>query len=104
MSVVLISCHTSALPAARACLHAQVDNEDLVFALEVIVEKFGESIAPFALQMAQQLSLAFWKYANMNDEEEDDDDMGEQLRMQEEEEGGRKAWMGVQLDPWFRLF
>jgi importin-7 len=52
-----------------------VDNEDLVFALEAIVDKFGERIAPYAITMAQQLSIAFWKYANANEEDEDDEEM-----------------------------
>ena len=44
-----------------------------MFTLEAIVEKFGEDIAPFAVQMTQQLSAAFWKYVNSEDEEDDDD-------------------------------
>lgn len=31
----------------------EVENEDLVFTLETIVEKFGEEIAPFALGLCQ---------------------------------------------------
>ena len=53
----------------------EVDNEDLVFALEAIVDKFGERIAPYAIQMAQQLSVAFIKYANASGEDEDEDDV-----------------------------
>ncbi len=41
---------------------AQVDNEDLVFTLEAMVDKFGEAIAPYAVQMAQQLAGAFYKW------------------------------------------
>eukprot|EP00798_Chlamydomonas_sp_ICE-L_P030404 gene30404-35409_t len=56
----------------------EVDNEDLVFTLEAIVEKFGPEIAPFAAQMTSNLAASFWKYANPDagtDEEEDEDDM-----------------------------
>ena len=56
---------------------SEVENEDLVFTLEAIVEKFGEDIAPFAVQMTQQLTAAFWKYANTEAEDDDDDDVGE---------------------------
>ncbi|KXZ43736.1 hypothetical protein GPECTOR_81g184 [Gonium pectorale] len=52
----------------------QVDNEDLVFTLEVLVEKFADSIAPYAVQMATQLVGAFWKYSNAADGEEDADE------------------------------
>lgn len=58
-------------------LMSEVDNEDLVFTLETIVEKFDEEIAPFALQMTQQLSAAFWKYVNSAEEDDDDDNIGE---------------------------
>ena len=40
------------------------------------MEKFGEHMAPFAVQMTQQLAAAFMKYANADDED-DDDDVGE---------------------------
>mmetsp|Transcript_35700 Transcript_35700/g.79404 ORF Transcript_35700/g.79404 Transcript_35700/m.79404 type:complete len:941 (+) Transcript_35700:266-3088(+) len=56
-------------------LMGQVDNEDLVVTLEVIVERFGEDIAPYALQMVQQLSAAFWKYVTPHEEGEEDDEM-----------------------------
>ena len=53
-------------------LRSEVENEDLVFTLEAIVEKFGEDIAPFAVQMTQQLTAAFWKYANTEGDDDDD--------------------------------
>jgi hypothetical protein len=37
----------TALPCYRQML--QVENEDLVFTLEVMVEKFGDEIAPYAV-------------------------------------------------------
>lgn len=33
----------------------EVENEDLVFTLETIVDKFGEEIAPYALGLCQNL-------------------------------------------------
>lgn len=32
-----------------------------MFTLEAMVDKFGEAIAPYAVQMAQQLAGAFYK-------------------------------------------
>ena len=39
----------------------QIDNEDLVFTLETIVEKFEEDMAPYALGLCQHLTQAFWR-------------------------------------------
>ena len=50
-------------------LMAEVDNEDLVFTLEGIVE-----IGPYAVDMARQLTAAFWKYVAATEEDGDDDD------------------------------
>uniref|UniRef100_A0A383WBL3 Importin N-terminal domain-containing protein n=1 Tax=Tetradesmus obliquus TaxID=3088 RepID=A0A383WBL3_TETOB len=54
----------------------EVENEELVFTLEVLVDKFGDEIAPFAVNLARNLTAAFWKYSGMADgedgEEEDD--------------------------------
>jgi len=33
----------------------EVENEDLVFTLETIVDKFGEEMAPFAFGLCQNL-------------------------------------------------
>ena len=33
----------------------EVDNEDLVFTLETIVDKFGEEMAPYAIGLCQNL-------------------------------------------------
>ena len=38
----------------------EVENEDLVFTLETIVEKFGEEIAPFALGLCQVRHAPAW--------------------------------------------
>jgi hypothetical protein len=34
---------------------SEVENEDLVFTLETIVDKFGEEMAPYALGLCQSL-------------------------------------------------
>jgi hypothetical protein len=49
-----------------------------VFTLEVLVDKFGDEIAPFAVNLARNLTAAFWKYSGMADGEdgEDEDDQG----------------------------
>lgn len=40
----------------------EVENEDLVFTLETIVDKFGEEMSPYALGLCQNLvSLLFRK-------------------------------------------
>ena len=43
----------------------EVENEDLVFTLETIVDKFGEEMAPYALGLCQNLVIFFpiyiWK-------------------------------------------
>ncbi|KAJ6680393.1 IMPORTIN-7-LIKE PROTEIN-RELATED [Salix purpurea] len=48
----------------------EVENEDLVFTLETIVDKFGEEMAPYALGLCQNLAAAFWRC--MNTAEADD--------------------------------
>lgn len=50
----------------------EVDNEDLVFTLETIVENLGEEIAPYALGLCTNLSNAFWKCIQSEDEGEDE--------------------------------
>mmetsp|Transcript_2416 Transcript_2416/g.16258 ORF Transcript_2416/g.16258 Transcript_2416/m.16258 type:complete len:1039 (-) Transcript_2416:1522-4638(-) len=50
----------------------EVDNEDLVFTLETIVENLGEEIAPYALGLCTSLSNAFWKCIQSEDEGEDE--------------------------------
>ena len=54
-------------------LMSEIDNEDLVFTLESIVEKFGDEIAPHAATLAAQLAGAFWKYTEATEGEDDDD-------------------------------
>jgi importin-7 len=39
-------------------LMGEVENEDLVFTLETIVDRFGEEMAPYALGLCQ--SLVCW--------------------------------------------
>ncbi|XP_068645315.1 importin beta-like SAD2 isoform X2 [Aristolochia californica] len=54
----------------------EVENEDLVFTLETIVDKFGEEMAPYALGLCQNLAAAFWKCMESSETEEDADDPG----------------------------
>lgn len=44
------------------CFCLQVETEDLVATLETIVDKFGEDIGPYAVQLCTNLTEAFWKY------------------------------------------
>lgn len=37
----------------------EVENEDLVFTLETIVDKFGEEMAPYAIGLCQNLVRIF---------------------------------------------
>lgn len=54
----------------------EVENEDLVFTLETIVEKFGEEISPFAVGLVQNLVAAFWKCLESNEGEDDEEPAG----------------------------
>lgn len=40
----------------------EVENEDLVFTLETIVDKFGEEMAPYALGLCQNLVIFNFMY------------------------------------------
>jgi len=57
-------------------LMAEVDNEDLVFTLEAIVEKFGDEMAPYAQGLIQNLVASFWRALAAADEEGDGDNDG----------------------------
>ena len=39
----------------------QVENEDLIFTLETLVERFDEEMAPYAVGLTQHLAAAFWR-------------------------------------------
>lgn len=54
----------------------EVENEDLVFTLETIVDKFGEEMAPFAIGLCQNLASAFWRCMNTAEAEDEADDPG----------------------------
>ncbi|CAL5347834.1 unnamed protein product [Camellia sinensis] len=54
----------------------EVENEDLVFTLETIVDKFGEEMAPYALGLCQNLAAAFWKCMNTAEADDEADDPG----------------------------
>ncbi|GAB2295813.1 secondary alcohol dehydrogenase (SADH2) [Dionaea muscipula] len=54
----------------------EVENEDLVFTLETIVDKFGEEMAPYALGLCQNLASAFWRCLSTAEADEEGDDPG----------------------------
>ncbi|BAT93510.1 Importin beta-like [Vigna angularis] len=54
----------------------EIENEDLVFTLETIVDKFGEEMAPYALGLCQHLAAAFWRCMNTAEAEDEVDDPG----------------------------
>jgi len=47
-----------------------IDNENLVSALECIVENFTVEIQPFAYDLANHLTLAFYRYKDKDADEE----------------------------------
>ncbi|CAD7704977.1 unnamed protein product [Ostreobium quekettii] len=54
----------------------EVENEDMVFTLESIVEKLDDEIAPYADHLGKNLVAAFFKCVDANQEDEDGDDLG----------------------------
>ncbi|CAD6250991.1 unnamed protein product [Miscanthus lutarioriparius] len=54
----------------------EVENEDLVFTLETIVDKFGEEMAPYALGLCQNLAAAFWRCMASSETDDEADDSG----------------------------
>ncbi|XP_074569121.1 importin beta-like SAD2 [Curcuma longa] len=54
----------------------EVENEDIAFTLETIVDKFGEEMAPYAFGLCQNLAAAFWKCLNTSEADDEADDTG----------------------------
>ncbi|KAJ6798277.1 importin beta-like SAD2 [Iris pallida] len=52
----------------------EVENEDLVFTLETIVDKFGEEMAPYAFGLCQNLATAFWRCLSTSEAADDEAD------------------------------
>ncbi|KAJ6801624.1 importin beta-like SAD2 [Iris pallida] len=52
----------------------EVENEDLVFTLETIVDKFGEEMAPYAFGLCQNLADAFWRCLSTSEAAADEAD------------------------------
>lgn len=52
----------------------EIDSEELVAALEGIVEEFKNDIGPFAYDLCVHLSSSFYKYRSKDNEEDNDDD------------------------------
>ncbi|RLM75616.1 importin beta-like SAD2 [Panicum miliaceum] len=57
-------------------LMSEVENEDLVFTLETIVDRFGEEMAPYALGLCQSLAAAFWRCMASSEADEEAEDTG----------------------------
>lgn len=57
----------------------QIDNEDLIFSLETVIERFAADMAPYATGLAQQLAQQFWRIVSAGGEggEGDDDEGGD---------------------------
>ena len=55
------SCYCKQRSGSEALYAPQVESEDVVFALETIVENFGGEMAPFAVGLCQHLARAFWR-------------------------------------------
>ena len=51
----------------------EIGNDEVVSALQVLLEKFGEHIEPHAVQLVTQLSQAFDQYCIAGDDQDDDD-------------------------------
>ncbi|XWS35270.1 hypothetical protein CRYUN_Cryun21dG0111700 [Craigia yunnanensis] len=54
----------------------EFENEDLVFTLETIVDKFGKEMGPYALGLCQNLAAAFWRCMNTSEADDEADDPG----------------------------
>ena len=52
MCTLIVTAWTTAL---------QVENEDLIFTLETLVERFEQDMAPYAVGLTQHLAAAFWR-------------------------------------------
>lgn len=63
-STVGASCNSGSCRALNTlCVLMQVENEDLVFTLETMVEKFGDEIAPYAVSRSAGTSCTPPSYA-----------------------------------------
>ena len=64
------------------CSWSQIDNEDLTFSLETVIERFAADMAPYATGLCQQLAQQFWRItaagegAEGGDDDEDGGDDG----------------------------
>jgi importin-7 len=51
----------------------EIGNDEVVSALQVLLDKFGDHIEPHAIQLVTQLSHAFDQYCNAGEDDDDDD-------------------------------
>lgn len=62
-----IRVHLTSLPFSEFFkLMNEVENEDLVFTLETIVDKFGEEMAPYAIGLCQNLVFCYFFFSEIN--------------------------------------
>eukprot|EP01025_Chloroclados_australasicus_P041371 TRINITY_DN4379_c1_g1_i7.p1 TRINITY_DN4379_c1_g1~~TRINITY_DN4379_c1_g1_i7.p1 ORF type:complete len:611 (-),score=99.68 TRINITY_DN4379_c1_g1_i7:928-2580(-) len=54
----------------------EVPQEDVVFTLECLFEKVGDRLAPYAMNIGQQLVQTFWAYLSEDAEDAEDEDEG----------------------------
>lgn len=57
-------------------LSQEVDNEDLTFSLETVVERFSSDMAPYAVGLCSHLTQQFWRIVASEGGDDDDDDEG----------------------------
>lgn len=55
-------------------LSNEIDNEDLTFSLETVIERFSDDMAPYATGLCQQLAQQFWRIVSSGEGGEGGDD------------------------------
>lgn len=51
----------------------QIDNEDLTFSLETVVERFSADMAPYAVGLVSHLTQQFWRIVASEDEDDEEE-------------------------------
>ncbi len=73
----LVRAELSALLEIYLSIVERVENEAVVQALEGIVTRFGDDLAPFALRLCTSLSAAFFRLCEREEAADDENDDGE---------------------------
>ncbi len=68
----LIQTHFTPVLNSYIQLMRDIDNDSLVYSLEIFVRRSGDAVIPHALVLAEQMSQSFMKYATESNEDEDD--------------------------------